>query len=454
MSDETRQRDGYIDRGFDEDRGQEAQFNTLEYRPDLSIEERERTAWELSENTGETSPVSPERPIGDGAIVDIIEEIKNLDSVIRDKLKEIINNQGRKPIFFYANQEADVKRAKEELGLNPDEDFSFNDYVVALENRETAAGDYLIEVSERYFEGIDGNLEMELYQDYFETKEELDLLQTYMMRTVDSILSDEPIDLSSEEWGELLYKKEQEWSANKNLQLATKIKRDELYKEAFLFNQGQLERQKELRYREKKDIDKVVAEANQLTNTLKIVEHKTQDLRQIVRHMEIIEEDRLKEEEQERMTQDLMMSVEDGQLTDDLTHVGLLLTLTVDDYNSQKHHYKHSLRDIYSLSNKNKLMDELSVYQNVYRNNVLPLSHNLKLYRLDPEYGTRNLLENLTKSMLNTTQQQKQRLIDWENIQSATSELRKKKLNEVSQKEDARQEYQLFKQIKEKGAVE
>ena len=129
---------------FQEDRESHSQKNTLEYKPDLKPEERERTAWkqpeiESAENTQTITGTKP----GQGGIVDLIDQLKGIETYLIDKINAILKANQAYRIPISSERLPDFSRAKEELGLG-EGDFTLEDYVKALEERHTPAGDTLL----------------------------------------------------------------------------------------------------------------------------------------------------------------------------------------------------------------------------------------------------------------------------------------------------------------------
>ena len=439
---------------FQEDRESHSQKNTLEYKPDLKPEERERTAWKQPEieSAESTQTITGTKP-GQGGIVDLIDQLKGIETYLIDKINAILKANQSYRIPISSERLPDFSRAKEELGLDKG-DFTLEDYVKALEERHTPAGDFLTAIAEKHFEGIYGDIDLELLQDYIEVKEEEAMIENFLRRSTFSILSEDPIDLNATDWDKTLYQKERQWEAKHNQHIIKEHNRNKEYQEAFLFNPKQLAQQKALRYQEEKPLRQVKAESNQLMNAYNVVSSKINGLNQFLGESYDIEEAVLSEENKKAVTTTLLSAIENGEITQELTQLNLLLTLAVDDANQAKHHYKHTLRDVYTQENRQKIMDELNVYQNLYLNDVLPLSHTLRFYETKPEQESSSLLLNVTKSMLLTATQQQERLFDWQTLQTGTTQLRSQKMAQVSEKEKARQEFHLVNHIIEKGDTE
>ena len=432
------------DYGFKEDRGISGQYNTLEYQPTFEQEERERTAW--NREVAATTPTNPSSPpVGGGAVTEVVEEFykekENLQNKIKDLTKELSSIEISVPEGYLP----DIERAKQELNLDTSE-FSFKDYISALDNLHTPAGDYLVEVSERFFESLDGNIKLELFQDYYEMLKEYELLEEYLKRNLGPILLGNEWQPNQPDFLEKVLASEKELVldvANKERDMSI---RNEMYKNAFIHNQELLDFQKEAKTNAKESLEFVKAKQYQMIDTTRTVNDKVKMLSKVTNYLDEISSKETTQEEKDNLMRVLENGTEDIQREASLTQLELMLTLSVETANQEKHHYKHSLRNSYNITQQTKLMDELMIYQNLYSEDVLPLMKVINHYSKDTPYEVEELLNGVTQSMRLTSQEKKNRILDFYKVQQATTQIRLQKINQVVQKESARQAFHTIDQ--------
>lgn len=424
----------------------------LEYRPDLKYDERERTAWDLplTDPTIQTPP--HHNDIGDGIATQVIKDYDDFKKDLQNKLDDLYNNLRGEPVEFPDYALDDIDRAKEELGIEGE--FTFADYVTALENRNTAAGDYLTEISERYFEGLDGNIQMEVYHDYYELSQEIDIMDTYLHRQLNNHIFKE-IDTKQEGWEDVLLKEEIGWKNQKVAIDKQRKHRDSIIKESFLYNPGVLEHQQNLKIHEEKDYKKKQNEYNQVKDTVSLAYSKLNESRSLFSNLEHVEVLVQEDELESTVDKIVRLSIEDNHKEENLTQFEQMLTVSTESMNNEKAHYKNSLRNVYNSDFLTHNLDELSLYNELYGNSMIPLTSVMKMYNKPQDDETSLFLETLSSTMLTISDDKTRKTKDFHKINRASTRLRHEKLKQTEEKERARRTYKvidtLLDQIKEGG---
>lgn len=429
----------------------EQQKNPLEYRPSFERDARERTAWDLPAADAPASPhplPPPASTIGGGLATEGVKHLKDLGDRLNNLRESLYEELKTEPLILPDKFHKDTEAAKAELGLTG-EGFTFAHYAEALKQWHTPAGDFLTEVAERYIEGVDGNLDMELFQDYQELQTEHHILVDYLSRALEPILAGDTLDLSDPDWDEKLRRQELDWGLRHQTALEEKAKRDEAYKTAFLTNQSDLSRQRALRYQEEEKQKTLTSEASRMHDGLLILQNKLREMERFLHTGETLRESGWEPNEQTAILQSLAGVTEDQNRNDRLTQSALMLTLAVENRNSEKHHIKHTLRNTYAPEKQRRVLDEMSLYQSLYDRDVLPLLHTLRAYSEEPPAAVANFLGSITSAMGDVAANKEKRTLDWQNLQSATSALRLQKVREVAEKEQARKGYQLLRALQE-----
>lgn len=423
-------------------------INPLEYKPSFQRSERERTAWELNQVDLPPGNFSDdEKEIGTGLIGDIIEYVDTIEKELLNKIEEL--EESFKGITFELNEtiSLDVEKAKELLGL-PKGDLTFNDYKEALKQWESPAGDYLLEIIESQIEGVNGNIELELYQDYIELEREYAIIQEYLARMLAPVLNME-WDKEKDDFKDLLTQMENDWGANKTQATESYQQAKKNYAKAFVSLASNITSEKSDKYLAESDYRNYSYQNKRIEEALATAQSKAREVERFLYLGEkLIEDDAIDSDKTELLTFVDHYS-EEKDKDSLLTQSALMLTLSVENYNNEKHHYKHSLRNIYSPTKQERVLDELSVYHDLYQTDLIPLSYALKPYQENVDSKLSHFLTGVTSGLLAVSTEKDKRTAQLQKSVLASSNLRLKKLEQVTEKESIRQSYQLIQEIKE-----
>lgn len=423
-------------------------INPLEYKPSFQRSERERTAWELNQVDLPPGNFSDdEKEIGTGLIGDIIEYVDTIEKELLNKIEEL--EESFKGITFELNEtiSLDVEKAKELLEL-PKGDLTFNDYKEALKQWESPAGDYLLEIIESQIEGVNGNIELELYQDYIELEREYAIIQEYLARMLAPVLNME-WDKEKDDFKDLLTQMESDWGANKTQATESYQQAKKNYAKAFVSLASNISSEKSDKYLAESDYRNYSYQNKRIEEALATAQSKAREVERFLYLGEkLIEDDAIDSDKTELLTFVDHYS-EEKDKDSLLTQSALMLTLSVENYNNEKHHYKHSLRNIYSPTKQERVLDELSVYHDLYQTDLVPLSYALKSYQENVDSKLSHFLTGVTSGLLAVSTEKDKRTAQLQKSVLASSNLRLKKLEQVTEKENIRQSYQLIQEIKE-----
>ena len=217
--------------------------NLLEYRPSFERPERLATNWVKEDKRAENDIPKQEahdQEAGSGIATELVKEQKDLQSSIEEKLKTLEKKYKDTVLNYDSRYDDDVLRAKEALGLTGN-GLTIDDYREALENLDTAAGHFLVEIIEDYIEGLQGNIELESYAEYFQLKQEMLLLDKYIEKILLSALEVTAFDFSQADWEIELLEKELQWyERNQNI-LDVKRKADNAHLSSYLYYPEKME---------------------------------------------------------------------------------------------------------------------------------------------------------------------------------------------------------------------
>lgn len=427
--------------------------NALEYKPLFQRTKKDKSSWasddvfEQEEVIGLDSEEEKEN-IGTGLITTLVSVFEEFKTNLEEKIKEW--NKKLKDTTFKTEDRflLDVQKAKEALGL-PEGELTFEDYKKALEENEMPAGEFLLEIIEDQIEDINGAIDLELYPEYVESLKELELLERYIQKVILSNLSKEPIFLSGDDWEEKLIQAEKEWGQKRQAAGKTYLSAYEKQKEAILYQYQDIEKtrgQLHITEKEKKLFD---VQASQLAEAFLLAKTKIEDTADTLQLVDDNMERTPFETPSEIIDSLLVLIDTKEKWNDSLTNLSLMLKLSVDVSNKEKHHIKTSLRHTYAISNQEKVLDELTVFQGLFQEKTIPISHELSAYREEPSETMTLLLNQVVVGLNENNKQKKAKVKELYTITNASSSLRKAKVSEVLKKDDARQGYHLLKKIAE-----
>lgn len=421
------------------DTDEELKHNPLEYRPLFSRTKKERTAWEQS--TQEDSiPESLDTSLpGSGFASTIIEEFDKTKERLEKKIDSLEEKLRHEKIPVSDEYLPYIERAKKELGLE-DGELTLKDYKAALLFPETPAGDFLINIIEDHIEGVDGNIEWEVYSDYVELQKETKLMDSFTAQLLYPSFGFE--FKNQENWLEELTEMELEWG-EKQKEVNASYRQAELdYKEAYLFNRESRLPARATLHRYEKDKDEARHDKKKVENSLLTIGEKTQMINILYNQLEEAE---TLNPEVDAFSKDILSLSEDAnesiQTLEDMT---TYLALSVDKHNADKSHYKNNLRHTYSIPKQEKLLEEYVLNEQAFYQKALPLTHYMRAFQSDVSEETTGLLNELSLGLQLNQQEVKDKTYEFYMLQRATSGIRHEKISDVTDKHLARLGYQAF----------
>ena len=425
--------------------------NLLEYRPSFERPERLATNWVKEDKRAENDIPKQEahdQEAGSGIATELVKEQKDLQSSIEEKLKTLEKKYKDTVLNYDSRYDDDVLHAKEALGLTGN-GLTIDDYRDALENLDTAAGHFLVEIIEDYIEGLQGNIELESYAEYFQLKQEMLLLDKYIEKILLSALEVTAFDFSQADWEIELLEKELQWyERNQNI-LDVKRKADNAHLSSYLYYPEKMERTRGQRFDSKKEARKATNRLGQANESVEVLMTKLDGAGLLFQRIEK-EQSRAPYKETEKIISGLLESADTAEKwKENLTNFGLMLTLSVDAQNNEKRHLKNTLRQTYSANNREALLNELSVYNEVYQNSLLDTIQALDVHNEESKGAIAILLEQIVEGMDETHKHKKAKTKEMNTLLQAASLLQRKEITAMTKKDDARQGYHLLEKIKE-----
>ena len=424
----------------------EQTLNPLEYRPDLQADVRERTAWDLiEESEEEQAPHHKDAPsIGQGEISETISNLEETKEKLIQQIRDIQKSLERDEVYIDESNAPYIEEAKKELGLK-EGPLSVGDYIHALKDT-SSAGTYLVDYIEKWSEGVDGNIQWELLPELVELSVELELIDKYIDQILYSIID---FKKDGEDWQEQLLQQEKQWGRELGKVSTTQYEKREAYKEALLHSPQLILSTRGGLHESEKDYNTKRFEYNQINNALTVVRAKQADSEVIINSVSyLIEEDLVMEETETDITKLVETLPEELK---NYEHMQILLHLAVDSDNEAKGKMKNTLRTVYSIPTQDRLLDELSSHQEVYRQDTLPMIHYLRGYQSDVGEQASNVFSKLTQGMVENDRNRQDKMHQFFLSNQETSRLRKEKVLNVKEKEISRQAYQLAKKKHEEG---
>ena len=411
--------------------------NPLEYRPNFQKEERERVAWELKQSELDETLVpahkDPDGP-GEGLVTQVIGSFLDSKERLKEKIRLMERELHSTEVAVSHIDKPYIEKAKSELGLSSGP-LTILDYKKAL-NDYSNAGTYLVDYIEKWSEGINGDLNWELYPDLIEVEQELSLIESYIGKLIYPLIE---FNYDGEDRLEKLKQKEKEWGETYNKANNTHYLQKESYKEALLFNPELILAHRGKLHEIEKIYDEKRFEFSQIENSLIVVNEKTNNSEYVMNHIDYL----LGNEEDLNVVSDDFTKLADDNLEEkaNYEHMQTLLHLTLDLENEDKGKLKNTLRTVYSLPTQNKLLDELSGQQDVYRKDTLPLLHYMRGYQGNVKEESSGLFSKLTRGMSANDKKRQDNMHQFFTTSQATSSLRRRKLSQVEEKELSRKGY-------------
>lgn len=421
--------------------------NNLEYNPTFKRKEKLRGSFSSVTDDVDTgandqlliTEEETENEIGNGLITNNIENILILES----KLKDIRDNLYRELMDIKTEIPTDyieiVLDIKDKLGL-VGKDLTIDDYIYGLDNLKDPSAALLVELWENYHEDINGNLKAELFGDVHELLNDIthtkDFISNFLINKLHSELSFNSEDflkemkLKEKEAKKIYDEKEKNYSLSK----LNEIK-------AMIDNPKDIEKAKERKYNQEVAFQKNKFLFYGLEESNDILENKIIQLDSVISTIE----NNLEKNSYEnpfQITRLLYSRNEEPEKSIPYLHkMNLLVKLGVDNDNEEKHQIKNTIRNIYTIDNKSKIMNELLVETEVFEKVSLDVSHYLNFYQDKTNDDGDIFLNNITKSLTKLILDKKNKTKDFYNIEKSDLELREAKIDNVLEKDDSRQTY-------------
>lgn len=441
-----------IDKETEKDSQLSKDINRLEYRPDFTSEREEiRSGYVPSIEDDfdlETKIPEKEKEVGDGVLTDnitnlVVIEGKVLDLI--DKLKEDLKD-------FTIEVEGsdyfdDLSLSKKELGLDDNGSISILDYEEALENVDVPAGAFIVEIFEESVEDIHGSLKAELFGDLLEISKEIDHTFNYIDSLVGKSLLGEAIDYSDEDWQEQLLEAEKRQKKYRESVQKEQREAEEDYKHAMLFDQDALipAKQRKLdNYRFKKD---TTYQTNSLKDVNKTLRLKNNELGYLTNEIEDNLERKAIKDEGSIWTSITDMTKDEKDAKTALTNARVMLKFSVDSKNNQKHMMKNRLRNLYSTKQREKILNELDSSNEAFQEGVTDIESRLVHLEKEQDESLETLLDGVADGLAFFSKERNDKMKEFYNISLAESGLREEKLDNIFNKDNSRQSYQLSEKL-------
>lgn len=439
---------------MDEEELLEEQTNALEYKPLFQRTKKDKSSWasnEVFDSNEEDLLTSDEEDgvgIGSGLITNIVTVFDEFKTSVEDRIKKLEKELKDETFLIEDKFLIDVKKAKEALGLSGDE-LTFADYKEALKNSDTPAGDFLIELIEDQTEDINGSMKLELYPDYVENLAELELIERYMQKILLSNLSKDQTLLQGDDWQKELLAIEKEWGKKKAAATEAYQTSYEDYKQAILHNPQLIGNKRGTVHEKELARNQFDTQVSQIAEAIVLVKSKIEDTANTLYLADENLERTPFEDGQEVLDSLLVIATGEKEWNESLTNLSLMLKLSVDVSNKEKHHIKTSLRNTYTVKNQEKVINELSVHGKVFQEKTVPIAHKLSGYQKEQPETMTLLLNQVAVGLAENERQKKQKTKEVFTTMKASSSLRTAKIKQALQKDDARQGYHLMKEIAE-----
>ncbi len=432
--------------------------NSLEYRPDLGRDERLRTNWQTEEETELLAeddvvllagPAAPAE-IGTGLVTATVEDLKGLQQQVKSLIAQMQKDLNGSGIFTFPiaeNLTDAVVSAKQDLGLTDEARLTLEDYITALKQLGTNAGQFLVGLIEKQSEDVAGSMQLELFADAVEIGEELAFLDAYIAKGLGSPLG-MAFDYTDENWKAKLMAAETDWKTARDKVVKTTHEAESGFREAMLFQPESLSAARAGVYQTAESRLKSDNSLNQLTDVTTLLAHK---LTAVASEVGLITQ------EQKRSVYpkagDILKPLLQGTDNENawnksLTNFSLMLKLAVDKKNKAKAQTKNTLRYTYALANQEKVAGELAVYNETYQNVTLAATHVLNYYDDRHDTAMDTLLNQVAEGLLESEQQKKSKTKEFYLTTLGASSLRDQKIQMALAKDDARQGYQLLEAAK------
>lgn len=417
----------------------------LNYKPSFKRDEKEKTGWIVEDKQNENlNKPNLGKMEEDLDVSEQIEDYNEFKKDFEEKTKEI----ERKLPKLKLSESGYIAKALEELGHISV--FGPLEFRELFEKKESSPGEYLIGVLEKEIESEHGNLEWEIFIEYLEIEEEIEILDHYIEELLMTIINKDNIRL---ETSEDLVKLEEEWKSNGEDVFLRDLLAENAYRNTLIGHPDKIHKARDVLHETKEETIKIRQEKNQVQNTLKCVEDKKNSLVIILRNIDNLI---LEDSEKEDATSDVLKlttTQKEREMT--IKNNILLLKQSIDIDNESKRDIKETRRNIYSKDKQIKIIDEYALVNKLYRENSLPNLHHMKTYQDNVDSKLSRAFNSSAKSMMANHLENKEKAYETYIVQNSTSQMRNNRLGYVREKHESRLYFnQLLKeynQIKEKG---
>lgn len=434
-------------------------ISPLEYRPNLDVSSSKVIGGFLKSDTEieEYIPsASDDKEVGTGLLTDEIENFKDIQKTINqtiDNLRLELKDLVVLPEdSFYLKS---LNESKESLGLQGNGQISIGDYEYALNHINNPSGAYIVELWEEVQESEQGNLKAELFGDLVELSIEYSHLEKYIQRFINKALFDVALDMNEEGWEQTLLKAEQtQKKLMDELKERETIAKKDLM-EASLFNSDGILSAKDNAYQIRGYKTQVMNTDLSIRNAYQTIQMKNMETEIIV--SEIVSNlDRKTFNDKSNLLlplSSITKTKEDMQKA--LTSSTVMLKLAVDSENNKKNTIKNELRNTYSVSNRDVLLDDYELDERLFNQFVADLEHRFSFFNGNQNSDTTLYLNKVTKGMAELYELKETRAQEYFSLNQEAANLRRAKIENVFDKDDARQSFhfsnELFELVDEKG---
>lgn len=432
-------------------------LNSLEYNPKLIKKDKIRGGYDKEEliidgDQGENEEIKVTEPndnleIGDGLLHQNIKEVYDLDEKVKELEKKLYNELKYIKTDIPPEYVDEVKNIKDDLGLVSGP-LDIDDYIYGLDNLDNPKAALLVELWENFHEDVEGNLKAELFGDIHEISNELIHFKDYIKNFLtDKIDPEKTLNPDDEDYLSNILQLEKMLGINNRNLFKNKMEVENLYRKSFLENKENFNDIKDIKYKNEFIFQKNKFMNYSIYENNSITEIKLLQLNSLVDEITSSLERETYDDDIE-VKRILEVRGESPENSMPYLHkMKLLVKLGVDNDNQEKHKIKNTIRNVFSISNKEKLMNELLVEEEVFQKTALDIIHYVNFY--DDLYGDSAdiFLNQSTKALKKMIQDKKEKTREFFNIEESESYLRELKIKNILEKDDGRQTYQKIKEL-------
>lgn len=399
----------------------------LEYKPSFKRDEREKTAFIDEE------PLTTEME-GEGELSDSQTPVSDLIDQY-DQFKEDLNNkvdslEGELEYVKLPDDEY-VYKALEELGFTSN--FTPRDFRDIFKEKESSAGKYLTNVLEKTVESEIGSIEWEMFIEYLELLEEVNVLDYY----IESILY--PLFEFSEDVVDnidVLKELERNWNIQHTRYKKKEKETNQDYRKSLYTDPKQIPIMRDKLHSIEEEGLKLRQAKNQIDTSYLLINNKIYHMNNSLKEIEGILEDSIDED---ILNDDILrLSESDDEAKHVLRNNILMLKQTIDHQNKEKEKLKESRRLIYSEEKQKKIIGEYASTNKLYRESVLQSIHYMKSFQDKTTSVLDEAFNASANSLWENHQDNRDKTFESYLIQISTSQMRDERLGYVSSKQKSR----------------